>query len=49
MVKYSVLKESKQIFASKYKTILPTEAELTAEIERNVTMLRDMQDNRDDN
>jgi len=28
MVKYSVLKENKQIFASKYKTILPTEDEL---------------------
>jgi predicted nuclease of restriction endonuclease-like (RecB) superfamily len=28
MVKYSVLKENKQIFASKYKTILPTEEEL---------------------
>lgn len=30
LVKYSVLKESKQIFASKYKTILPTESELAA-------------------
>ncbi|MDR1342027.1 MAG: DUF1016 domain-containing protein, partial [Prevotellaceae bacterium] len=29
MVKYSVLKESRQIFASKYKTVLPTEEELT--------------------
>ena len=28
MVKYSILKESKQIFASKYKTVLPTEDEL---------------------
>jgi len=28
VVKYSVLKESKQIFASKYETILPTEQEL---------------------
>ncbi|MBR1372868.1 DUF1016 family protein [bacterium] len=28
MVKYSVLKENKQLFASKYKTILPTEEEL---------------------
>jgi hypothetical protein len=32
MVKYSVLKESRQIFASKYKTILPTEGELAAMI-----------------
>ena len=28
MVKYSILQESKQIFASKYKTVLPTEEEL---------------------
>jgi predicted nuclease of restriction endonuclease-like (RecB) superfamily len=28
MVKYSVLQENKQIFASKYKTVLPTEEEL---------------------
>jgi predicted nuclease of restriction endonuclease-like (RecB) superfamily len=28
MVKYSVLKENKQIFAAKYKTVLPTEEEL---------------------
>lgn len=34
MVKYSVLKESQQIFASKYKTILPTEEELAEMISR---------------
>ena len=34
IVKYSVLKESKQIFASKYKTILPTEKELAALIDK---------------
>lgn len=34
IVKYSVLQESKQIFASKYKTILPTESELAALIDR---------------
>ncbi|WP_412755753.1 PDDEXK nuclease domain-containing protein [Legionella anisa] len=34
MVKYSVLKESKQIFASKYKTVLPTERELLSFIEQ---------------
>ena len=28
MVKYSILQESQQIFASKYKTVLPTEEEL---------------------
>lgn len=34
MVKYSVLKENKQLFASKYQTILPTEKELASFIER---------------
>nr|WP_238589575.1 hypothetical protein [Legionella cincinnatiensis] len=34
MVKYSVLKENKQIFASKYKAVLPTERELVTFIER---------------
>ncbi len=32
--KYSVLNESKQIFASKYLTVLPTEKELKREIEK---------------
>ena len=35
IVKYSVLNESQQIFASKYKTVLPTEQELQQEIDRN--------------
>lgn len=34
IAKYSVLNESKQLFASKYKLYLPSEAELKAEIER---------------
>lgn len=34
VVKYSVLKESEQLFASKYRLILPTEEELKAELER---------------
>jgi hypothetical protein len=34
IVKYSVLKESQQLFASKYRLILPTEEELAAELER---------------
>jgi len=34
VVKYSVQKENKQIFASKYKTILPTEKQLAAMIEK---------------
>jgi predicted nuclease of restriction endonuclease-like (RecB) superfamily len=40
IVKYSVLKESKQIFASKYQTVLPTEEELAKMIEKqNVKLL----------
>jgi predicted nuclease of restriction endonuclease-like (RecB) superfamily len=34
IVKYSLLSESKQIFASRYKLYLPTEEELTREMER---------------
>jgi predicted nuclease of restriction endonuclease-like (RecB) superfamily len=34
IVKYSVIKENPQLFASKYQLVLPTEAELIAEIER---------------
>ena len=41
IVKYSILKESKQIFASKYKLVLPTEEELAAELERNVRYLQE--------
>jgi len=39
MVKYSVLKESRQLFASKYQTILPTEDELAAMIARENSRL----------
>ena len=35
IVKYSVLNESEQIFASKYMTVLPTVEELKEELERN--------------
>jgi hypothetical protein len=34
IVKYSLLKESKQIFASKYLTYLPTEKQLEQQIEK---------------
>ena len=34
VVKYSVLNDSDQLFASKYVLYLPTEAELKAELER---------------
>jgi len=43
IVKYSVLSENRQIFASKYKLILPTEEELKVELERNVQYLRETQ------
>jgi predicted nuclease of restriction endonuclease-like (RecB) superfamily len=39
IVKYSVLQENRQIFASKYMLLLPTEEELAAEIEQNTRML----------
>ena len=39
VVKYSVLKENKQLFASKYKLYLPTEDELIEEIEREKEMI----------
>ncbi len=41
IAKYSVLSENDQLFASKYKLILPTEEELTAELDRNVRYLRE--------
>ncbi len=40
LVKYSVLKESEQLFASKYRLILPTEQELKAELERGMQMVK---------
>lgn len=40
MVKYSVLNESEQIFASKYMTVLPTVEELQNELERNQLIYR---------
>ena len=39
MVQYSVLKGNEQLFASKYRTILPTEEELKAELERERNLL----------
>lgn len=41
IVKYSVLNDSEQIFASKYKTVLPTEEELAKELERNRRFLEE--------
>jgi hypothetical protein len=39
IVKYSVLSENKQLFASKYALCLPTEAELIAELEREKLLI----------
>jgi predicted nuclease of restriction endonuclease-like (RecB) superfamily len=39
MVRYTLLEDSKQIFASKYKLYLPTEEELKAELERERRVL----------
>lgn len=39
LVKYSILDESRHIFASKYKLILPTPEELQAELERELQRL----------
>lgn len=41
IAKYSVLNESKQLFASKYLPYLPTEEELAAQIEREKNVLRE--------
>lgn len=41
IVKYSILNESKQLFASKYLPYLPTEEEPAAEIEREKNILRE--------
>ena len=40
LVKYSVLKESQQLFANKYLPYLPTEKELAAEIEREKLIIK---------
>jgi predicted nuclease of restriction endonuclease-like (RecB) superfamily len=43
IVKYSVLKENQQIFASRYKTYLPTEEELRKELERERRMFEEQE------
>jgi len=40
IVKYSVLEESQQLFASKYKLYLPSEEELAKELEREIAQIR---------
>ena len=44
VVRYSVLKESEQLFASKYRLVLPSEEELKAELEREQRQLRESRD-----
>jgi len=44
IAKYSVLNESKQLFAAKYMPYLPTEEELIIEIERQKEMLKSQYD-----
>ncbi len=39
VIKYSVLKESKQLFASRYKLFLPSEKELKKELERERALI----------
>lgn len=41
VVKYSILQGSQQLFASKYQRVLPTEAELVAEIEREKRLIEE--------
>ena len=46
LVHYSVLSESQQLFASKYQTLLPTEAELAAMLEQEAAKcIRNAEDN----
>lgn len=47
IAKYSVLSESKQLFASKYLPYLPTEEELAAEIEREKQVLREQRNEKE--
>ncbi|MGR3303863.1 MAG: PDDEXK nuclease domain-containing protein [Candidatus Scalindua sp.] len=43
VVRYSVLKDSEQLFASKYRLVLPTEEELKAELEREIQLIEEQQ------
>jgi hypothetical protein len=40
VVRYSILEESKQLFASKYKLYLPSEEELAAELMRELEQIK---------
>lgn len=43
VVHYSVLKDSEQLFASKYRLVLPTEEELRSELEREILRIEEQQ------
>ncbi len=43
VVKYSILKNSEQLFASKYRLVLPTEEELKTEQEREIQLIEEQQ------
>lgn len=45
IVKYSILNNSKQLFATKYMPFLPTEAELIAEMERSKRLIKEKFEN----
>ena len=49
VAKYSVLTESKQLFASKYLHYLPTEEELRSELERERAALNQLPDIQSEN
>ncbi|MEO6833399.1 MAG: PDDEXK nuclease domain-containing protein [Chitinophagaceae bacterium] len=48
VVKYSILQDNPQLFATKYMPYLPTEAELIAEIQRERLMIEQQLKNRED-
>jgi hypothetical protein len=40
VVRYSILSESRQLFASKYRLVLPSEEELRSELERRHVLIK---------
>ncbi len=48
VVRYSVLHENEQLFASKYRLVLPTEEEFRAELERDRALLESARETSDD-
>jgi len=44
VAKYSILSENKQLFASKYKLLLPTEEELERELLKELSLIEDIKD-----